>query len=280
MEIIRTVDQLKKRCVEIKNKNLKIAIVPTMGYLHEGHLTLIRKAREYGDFTLATLFVNPTQFGPNEDFERYPRDEKRDIAEAEKAGADALFIPDVKEMYPENYKTYVAVEGLSEKLCGKTRPGHFRGVATVCLKLFNMSRADFSIMGLKDAQQVIILRKMLKDLNVPTEIIGEPIVREKDGLAMSSRNAYLNAEERRQALVLSKSLREADAYIKGGETGAAEILEMIRKMISESPLARIDYVEMVSAETLEPLAVYAPGKTLIALAVYFGKTRLIDNLMI
>lgn len=279
MEIIRTISEMTKRASEIKKAGKTIAVVPTMGYLHEGHLSLMKKAKEAGDFVITTLFVNPSQFGPNEDFDKYPRDEKRDIELSAGAGADAIFIPDKNDIYPQNYRTYITVEKLGEKLCGKTRPTHFRGVTTICLKLFNITMADAGVFGWKDAQQFLILNRMVKDLNHPVKLIGMPIVREEDGLAKSSRNKYLNEEERKQALVLSQSLKLAEsAIIKTPDIQAQDIITLIKSRIATSSIAKIDYVEMVSMETLEPLEKTEKNNTLIALAVFFGKTRLIDNI--
>jgi len=282
MEIIRTIKEITKKCSEVKREGKKIGIVPTMGYLHQGHISLIKKAKEMSDFVVTTLFVNPTQFAPNEDFEKYPRDEKRDTKICEESGSNVLFIPDVKEMYPSGkYKTFVAVENLSEKLCGKSRPGHFRGVTTICLKLFNLTRADIGVFGWKDAQQLLILKRMVEDLNVPIELVGMPTVRENDGLAVSSRNVYLNQEQRNQATILFKALTSAaETLEKFPQTPSSEIVSGIKKMIESAPLARIDYVKMVDQENLEPIQKMIPQKTLIALAVFLGSTRLIDNIHI
>ncbi|WP_425281144.1 pantoate--beta-alanine ligase [Paenibacillus jilunlii] len=260
-----------------------IGFVPTMGYLHEGHASLIRKAGETANTVVMSIFVNPLQFGPNEDFSSYPRDERRDLELAEREGADIVFIPSVEEMYPQPIRTKVTVDSLTTQLCGASRPGHFDGVTTVVSKLFNMVQPDYAFFGLKDAQQVAVLRRMVSDLNMNVEVIACPIIREKDGLALSSRNVYLSGEERTQALVLSRSLRETRKAI---EEGTVRTVEEARKLlvsvISSSPLAVIDYVEILSFPGLETLAggsllSDAEGEVIMALAVKFGRTRLIDN---
>lgn len=278
MEIIRKVSDMIEKCANEKKLGKTIVVVPTMGYLHDGHLSLINKAKELGDFVITTLFVNPTQFGPNEDFARYPRDEKRDEELCSKAGSDILFIPEINDIYPENYKTYVTVEDLSKKLCGETRTGHFRGVTTICTKLFNITKADYGVFGWKDAQQLLILKRMVKDLNMSINLVGMPIVREADGLAMSSRNTYLSPEERKQALIINQALKKGEEMIKANPNiSLTKVLDVILVMIRSVPLANVDYVEIVSQETLDPIDIYQPDNTLIAAAVFFGKTRLIDN---
>jgi len=276
MRTVNTIAGMKAAAIEARSKGKTIGFVPTMGYLHEGHLSLVRESRKSADVTVVSLFVNPLQFGPQEDFRRYPRDPERDAALLEKEGVDILFLPENREMYPEGYRTSVEVAGLQEKLCGRSRPGHFRGVATVVLKLFNIVRPDCAFFGQKDAQQVVILQKMVQDLNTDMEIRAMPIIREPDGLAMSSRNAYLSAEERRAALVLSSSLGEARRMFENGERAAGPIRERLSSAIAAESLARIDYVEIVDPSSLEPVE-RIDGEALVALAVYIGKTRLMDN---
>jgi pantoate--beta-alanine ligase len=237
---------------------------------------LVRECRKSADVTVASIFVNPLQFGPREDFRRYPRDPERDGSALEKEGVDILFLPSDREMYPEGYRTSVEVAGLQERLCGRTRPGHFRGVATVVLKLFNIVRPDWAFFGQKDAQQLVVLRRMAEDLNMDVEIRAMPTVREPDGLAMSSRNSYLSAEERRAALVLFRSLEEARRMFENGERAASRLRECLLTSIASEPLAELDYAEVVDPDSLEPVE-RIEGEALVALAVYVGKTRLIDN---
>ncbi len=251
-----------------------------MGYLHEGHLSLIRIARQHAGRVVVSLFVNPTQFGPGEDLERYPRDFERDRALCEKAGVDALFVPDAGDMYPHGFATSVDVRGtLTAGLCGASRPGHFAGVATVVTKLFNLCEPDVAVFGQKDAQQAAVIRRFTEDLDLPVQIVVAPIVREADGLAMSSRNVYLSPEERAQAVVLKRSLDAAVALFDRGERNVAAIINEVEELVSSTPLARIDYVELVDAHTLAPVDVLE-RPALLAVAVYFGKTRLIDNTLL
>ncbi|WP_372238243.1 pantoate--beta-alanine ligase [Paenibacillus sp. FSL R7-0273] len=260
-----------------------IGFVPTMGYLHEGHASLLRKAGEKSNTVVMSIFVNPLQFGPNEDYASYPRDEARDLELAEREGADIVFIPSVEEMYPQQTLTRIAVSSLTTRLCGASRPGHFDGVTTVVNKLFNMVQPDYAFFGLKDAQQVAVLRRMVSDLNMNVEIIACPIIRENDGLALSSRNVYLSAEERSQALVLSRSLKTVrQAMDEGTVRTADEARALLVSEISAAPLAVIDYVEILTfpdLETLESgsLLTASGSEIIIALAVKFGRTRLIDN---
>jgi pantoate--beta-alanine ligase len=262
-----------------KGEGRTVGFVPTMGFLHEGHLSLVREARRRSGATAVSIFVNPAQFGPHEDFSRYPRDLGRDADLLEKEGIDVLFHPSAEEMYPPGYETYVEVRDLQDRLCGKSRPGHFRGVATIVLKLLNIVEPDLAFFGWKDAQQVLVLRRMAADLDLGTEIVACPLVREPDGLAMSSRNTYLSPDERRAALVLSRSLGEAEKLVAAGERSAEKVIARIRAGIEVEPLARIDYVEAVDMLNLEPVAEIR-GDVLIALAVFFGSTRLIDNIRI
>lgn len=276
MEIVSTIKNLREKIFEWKRQGKKIGFVPTMGYLHEGHLSLVRESKKRSDVTVVSIFVNPKQFGPKEDYNVYPRDLDRDRQLLEKEGVDLLFYPSVEEMYPDGYKTYVEVTDLQDKLCGRSRPGHFRGVCTVVLKLFNQVQPDEAYFGWKDAQQVIILQKMVEDLNVPVKIVPLPLVRDHDGLALSSRNTYLSPEERQAALVLKKSLDLAEKLIREGERDAVKIKQKMVELISAEPLARIDYVEIVDLKTLESIN-RLDQEALVALAVFVGKTRLIDN---
>lgn len=253
--------------------------VPTMGYLHEGHLSLVRRARAENDRVAVSIFVNPTQFGPHEDYARYPRDLERDLRLLEPLGVDLVFVPSVEEMYPPGFQTWVIVEEVSRPLDGASRPGHFRGVATVVAKLFNILQPDRAYFGQKDAQQTVVIRRMVQDLNIPVEIVICPTVREPDGLAMSSRNTYLNPEERRAATVLFRALQAAKARYEAGERDAERLREAMREVIRAEPLARIDYVSVAHPETLQELE-RVEGPALLSLAVYIGTTRLIDNLML
>ena len=281
MLIVTCIADLKQKIREARAAGLSIGVVPTMGCLHEGHLTLMRQARKEQGFVIATLFVNPLQFGPQEDYAVYPRDLNRDSALAATTGIDVLFAPSVDEMYPAGdgkILSFVDVERITSTLCGASRPGHFRGVATVVTKLFNITEADVAYFGQKDAQQVAVIRQMVEDLNFNVKIVSVPIVRESDGLALSSRNRYLNPEERQGALVLSRSLERARELLSSGERDSTVILESMCNMIAQEPLAAIDYVSIVNTLTLEPLK-NVSGAALIALAVRFGKTRLIDNML-
>lgn len=276
MEILRTIDEVRRWVREQKAQGHAIHFVPTMGYFHEGHLNLMRQAKSDGGKVIVSIFVNPLQFGPHEDFERYPRDFNRDHQLAESVGVDALFYPEVSEMYPAGYQTEVRVKKLSQPLCGRSRPGHFEGVATVVMKLFHIVTPDRAYFGEKDFQQLRIIQQMVLDMNLPIRIVPCPIVREPDGLAMSSRNVYLTPEERQSATVLYRSLCWAQEQVQAGERDAQRIRQGVYERIAQEPLARIDYVEVVDAETLEPVA-RIERPTLVAVAVYFGKARLIDN---
>lgn len=276
MRTITKAGEMHEAVREEKSHSKNIGFVPTMGFLHEGHLSLVRESMQRADVTVVSIFINPTQFGPREDFKEYPRDINRDTEILKREGVDYLFLPDNKEIYPEGYKTYVEVHDLQDKLCGRSRPGHFRGVCTVVLKLFNVVNPDIAFFGQKDAQQAIILKKMAQDLNLGVKIEIIPIVREDDGLALSSRNVYLSQEERRAALVLSKSLEEAHQVVKNGEGDSGRIISRMKEMIAKEPLLRIDYVEIVDMENLEPVK-KIEKQALAALAVFIGKVRLIDN---
>ncbi len=280
MEIIRTISWMKETVRQARAENHFVGLVPTMGALHEGHLSLIRRARGDCSRVYASIFLNPTQFGPNEDLSKYPRTFERDVEQLTDAGVDILFAPDTKEIYPAGFRSYVNVEGLSERLEGKSRPGHFRGVATVVLKLFEIMQPQFAYFGRKDAQQVRILQQMATDLNLNVEIVVCPVVREPDGLALSSRNTYLNAEERRAATALRRALDEARRELDAGTRDALQLQTTIRRVLSNQPLARIDYVEIVDSETFEPVASIGPRPVYALLAVFIGKTRLIDNMLI
>jgi pantoate--beta-alanine ligase len=276
--MIRTgeIAEVKKYVREWKRQGLTIGLVPTMGYLHEGHASLIRRAREDNDRVIVSDFVNPIQFGPKEDLAVYPRDFDADCRLCESLGADLVFHPEPEEMYAPNACTHVKVDNLTEHLCGVTRPFHFQGVCTVVTKLFHISEADRAYFGQKDAQQLAVIRRMVRDLNFPIEIVGCPIIREEDGLAKSSRNTYLTAEERQAATILYKSLKKGHAMIDAGETDAKKVEDAIRSVIETEPRAKIDYIEIVDWEELQPVA-KIDRPVLVALAVYIGKDRLIDN---
>lgn len=276
MKTFKTIREMKEAVREVKAEGKTVGFVPTMGFLHEGHLSLVRESLKKTDVTVVSIFVNPTQFGANEDFNEYPRDLRRDTKILEKEGIDYLFVPQVNMIYPEGYKTYVEVIDLQDKLCGLSRPGHFRGVCMVVLKLFNIVQPDVAFFGQKDAQQAILIKRMVKDLNLELKIEVLPIIREKDGLALSSRNTYLNPKERKAALVLSKSLKEAEILFSKGERESARIIARIKDWIAKEPLAKIDYVEIVSMDQLNPIE-RVKEKALVALAVFIGKIRLIDN---
>ncbi|MBN1231588.1 MAG: pantoate--beta-alanine ligase [Anaerolineales bacterium] len=262
-----------------KEMNGLVGFVPTMGFLHAGHLSLVKKSKEECKNTIVSIFVNPTQFAPNEDLAAYPRDLERDLALLEEAGVDLVWIPDEKEMYPEGYQTWVEVYQVTKKLEGSMRPTHFRGVTTVVAKLFNGGLPDKAFFGQKDAQQVVVIKQMVRDLNIPVEVVVCPIQREDDGLALSSRNTYLSSQERKAALVLSQSLFMAEKAFKFGERSAFELRNLVESMINVEPLAKLQYVSCAHPETLEELETINEG-ALISMAVYFGKTRLIDNILL
>jgi len=276
MEIARSIQDVRTVVKFYQNAKESIGLVPTMGYLHTGHVSLIEKARKSCDRVIVSIFVNPIQFGPNEDFSRYPRDLERDLELCRDAGADLVFVPEVSDMYPTPNLAYMDIRILGAYLCGASRPGHFQGVLTVVAKLFNICQPDQAFFGEKDAQQLAIIRRMVSDFNFPVEIVPCPIIRESDGLAMSSRNVYLSAEERQAALSLSRSLEQAWQSLESGERSASAIRDIIRAGIEAETLARIDYVEVVDSDTLQPVETIS-GSILAAVAVYFGKTRLIDN---
>lgn len=279
MNIIRSVDEMKVLIKDIKRSGKTIGFVPTMGYLHDGHISLVKRARGENDVVVVSVFVNPTQFGPNEDFDSYPRDEERDANLCKEAGCDILFMPTKEDMYRQNYSTYVEVQGLTEGLCGAKRPGHFRGVTTIVTKLFNIVKPDRAYFGQKDAQQLAVIKRMVADLDMDVEVVGCEIVRDADGLALSSRNTYLSEDERKQAPVLYKSLVKAKEAIEKGERVSENIIELIEDTIRDAKDAVIDYVEIVNNETLKPVE-KIEEEVLIALAVKIGKTRLIDNMVV
>lgn len=274
MKIIKTIDELRENLKKSKIEGKSIGLVPTMGYLHEGHASLIRKARRENDIVVVSDFVNPIQFGPNEDLLTYPRDLEADSKICEEIGVDYIFAPEASEMYQDR-KVFVDIEDMSDHLCGAKRPGHFRGVLTVCSKLFNISGADRAYFGQKDAQQVAIIKKLVNDLNMPIEIIPCPIVREEDGLALSSRNTYLSKEERKAALCLSKSIFAGEKLAKEGGS-VEEVIGKMKEIIDSEELSKIDYVSVVDLKTMEDASDF-DGDRLVAIAVYIGKTRLIDN---
>ncbi len=280
MTIIESIQKMQKLSLSARACGKRIGFVPTMGYLHEGHLSLIRIARQNSDVLVVSIFVNPTQFSPGEDFERYPRDLQRDIKLCEQEKVDIVFAPSIAEMYPDGYSTYVEVSGkMTGVLCGAFRPGHFRGVTTVVSKLFNIVQPDFAVFGQKDGQQLAVIKKMVSDLNMPVEIISAPTMREKDGLAMSSRNEYLTADERAVAPALYQSLLLAQKMISAGVRDANAIISAMREMLEGFAVFRIQYIEIVDADTLQPIQ-KIEGKVMIALAAFLGKTRLIDNIII
>ena len=277
MQVAKTVREVRAWTKLARADGKTIGFVPTMGYFHEGHLSLMRRAKAECDLCVVSLFVNPTQFGPSEDFLRYPRDFARDAAMAESVGVDLLFAPEVEEMYPEGYQTYVEVTEVTRRLEGAARPGHFRGVATVCTKLFNIVQADRAYFGKKDYQQLKVIQRMVKDLNIPTEIVPCETVREPDGLAMSSRNVYLKPDERQAATVLYRALCAGRDAILAGERDAKKVKVLVEQVIATEPLVKTEYVDVADAETLEPRT-DLQGEVLISLAARVGVTRLIDNI--
>ncbi|HUU52966.1 MAG TPA: pantoate--beta-alanine ligase [Candidatus Heimdallarchaeota archaeon] len=279
MNTVRKIEKMKSALRDVRSQGMSVGFIPTMGYLHEGHLSLVKASLKGADCTVVSIFVNPTQFGPKEDLEEYPRDLARDSRLLEELGVDFQFCPDYTEMYPPDYKTYVEVEDLQDKWEGLSRPGHFRGVCTVVLKLFNIVRPDVAFFGQKDAQQAIVLKRMVSDFNLDVRIEVMPTVREEDGLALSSRNVYLNPEQRQAALCLSRSLNEAVSKIRLGERRTAPLMERMREIIDGEDLAKLDYIAIVDTDSLGPLK-EIKKEALIALAVYFGSVRLIDNIMV
>ncbi|MFH0810851.1 MAG: pantoate--beta-alanine ligase [Pseudomonadota bacterium] len=278
MEIIYSTEKMRL-LARAWHERGRVAVVPTMGYLHAGHASLMGWGRRNADRLTVSIFVNPTQFGPHEDLGRYPRDLERDASLCRDIGVDALFVPEAAEMYPPGYQTWVRVEGLSQGLCGAARPGHFRGVATVVLKLLNIISPQLAVFGLKDYQQYLLIRRMVADLNLGVQIVGRPTVREEDGLAMSSRNACLSPQERTQARVLSQALRWAQQMYDAGERDAAEMAARLRELIAAQPAVRLEYLAFQDPETLQPVEQIA-STTLLALAAFVGATRLIDNTLL
>jgi pantoate--beta-alanine ligase len=279
MKIYKSIDPVRAASRAARRDGKRIGLVPTMGALHEGHLSLVRAAKSRCDIVVVSIFVNPTQFGPNEDFSKYPRTFERDCQLLEKEGVDVVFAPSVEEMYPSGAITYVTVEGMSERLCGRSRPGHFRGVTTVVSKLFHIVEPDLAFFGQKDAAQVAIIQRMVRDLNMPVEIVVCPIVREADGLAMSSRNAYLTPEQRKSALVLSRALCRVQQAFEQGERNATKLIEEGKQVLAEEPSVRLDYLEIADPETLDGADVVS-SKSLVAVAGFVGATRLIDNTLL
>ena len=279
IKVVKTVDEVRKEVAKWRKKGDTVGLVPTMGYLHAGHQSLIKKSVEDNDRTVVSVFVNPTQFGPNEDLEAYPRDLERDTHLCETTGADLIFNPEPEEMYKDGFVSFVDMDGLTNHLCGLSRPVHFRGVCTVCTKLFNIVGPDRAYFGQKDAQQLAVIKRVVKDLNMPLEIIGCPIVREPDGLAMSSRNTYMNVEERTAALVLSRSIKLAEELVNDGERNSEVIRNKMIQLLNEEPMAEVEYVEIVNNLTMESIP-ELKGDVLIAIAVKINnKVRLIDNTM-
>ena len=276
MKLVSKIEEARMAVRGAKRDGKRVGLVPTMGALHAGHISLVRAAKSRSDFVAVSLFVNPAQFGPNEDFSKYPRTVESDRQKLEAEGVDLLFIPSVEEMYPVGATTFVTVEEMSDRLDGRSRPGHFRGVSTVVAKLFQIFEPDAAIFGQKDAAQVAIIKRMVRDLMFPVEIMVAPIVREADGLALSSRNAYLSAAERERATVLWRALREIEANYAAGEKTAGKLIEAAQKVFATEPTVRLDYIEIVNAETLEPIT-RAKSGTLAAVAAFVGTTRLIDN---
>jgi pantoate--beta-alanine ligase len=276
MKLINSIQEMKSLRKNIRGT---LGFVPTMGYLHEGHVSLVQQSVKDNDITAVSIYVNPTQFGPNEDFQAYPRDLDRDLKLLEKAHTDIVFFPSNDEMYPDDYCTWVDVEKITARLEGEIRPGHFKGVATIVTKLFNIVQPDKAYFGQKDAQQALVIRRMVKDLNMNLDVIIMPTLREKDGLAMSSRNTYLNPEERKEATILYKALSLAKQLKEQGETSTVNIRNKMELLIKSEPLAKIEYISIADTQTLEELLALAP-QSLVSMAVRIGKTRLIDNLII
>ena len=279
MKTIENISRMTTFVKMMKKEGRSIGLVPTMGCLHEGHMSLVRAAKKHTDVVVMSIFVNPIQFGPKEDFEKYPRDLKRDEELARDAGVDVIFYPSLKDMYPEGYATYVTIEALTKNLCGGSRPGHFSGVATVVTKLFNIVKPNIAYFGQKDMQQALMIKKMAADLNMDLEVKIMPTVRGKGGLAMSSRNMYLSETESKDAVILHQSLKQAESLIKGQERDAKKIIKTIEDMIKSKPTAKIDYVAIVDTKELRDVKTLS-GEIMIALAVFFGNTRLIDNITI
>lgn len=279
MQVIRKIKEMQATSERLRDEGKKIGFVPTMGYLHEGHLSLVRKAKDLSDVVVVSIFVNPTQFGPGEDYERYPRDEKGDETKLEAEGVDFLFIPEVREIYPSGYQTYVEVTGVSKGLCGDFRPGHFQGVATVVAKLFNIVKPHVAVFGEKDYQQLLVIKRMVEDLNFDIDIIPGVLIREKDGVAMSSRNTYLSPLDRKKATILYQSLTKAKELFESGEQRASHLREIVRESIASMNGVTLQYVELRDAETLEKVE-KVDKPVVIAVAAFIGSVRLIDNMIL
>lgn len=279
MKIINTIAEMRDFSRSARERGSRLGLVPTMGALHEGHLALVRAAREKSDVVTVSIFVNPTQFGPHEDFAKYPRNLEKDYALLEPERVDVVLAPSAEEMYPPGAVTWVEVEGMSNRLCGRSRPRHFRGVTTVVSKLFHIVEPDFAFFGQKDAAQIAVIRRMVRDLNLPVQIEACPIVREHDGLALSSRNVYLSPEERKSALVLFRSLQQARELFDRGERDSAKLIVAGKQEFAKEPSARLDYFEIVGPDSLEPVS-KIKQRTLIAVAAFVGNTRLLDNLLL
>jgi len=275
MKVIKTINEMRKLTIEMSGT---VGFIPTMGYLHHGHLSLVRLAKKKNDHVVVSIFVNPKQFQPNEDFASYPRDTEKDLQLLQDANIDAVFLPNVSEMYPENFATYITIESLSKKLEGKSRPGHFQGVATIVAKLFNIIQPQQAYFGQKDAQQVVIMKKMVSDLQFPVEIVVGPTIREQDGLAMSSRNVYLSEKERKEATILFQSLKLAEELIRKGERNPVSVKKEMNDFIKKS-VGVVDYISLADPDTLDEVE-NIKKNTLVSLAVFFGKTRLIDNIVV
>lgn len=281
MNIFKTIDEIRDQLTPQKMRGNIISLVPTMGYLHEGHLSLVRFAKANSDVCVVSIFINPAQFAPNEDFNRYPRSEERDLQLLENENCDLVFIPTINGLYGNDYQTYIQVRKYSQMLEGAVRPTHFEGVSTIVLKLFNIIQPNFAVFGQKDAQQAFIIKKMVRDLNLPIEIKIQPIIRETDGLAMSSRNIYLSPEERKKALILNQALHTAKALVETGERNVDRLISKAKEIISQSKIARLDYVEVVDVETFEKIeTITKPNSAYMLIAARFGKTRLIDSVIL
>ncbi|HET7439895.1 MAG TPA: pantoate--beta-alanine ligase [Terriglobales bacterium] len=279
MKLLQAMEDTRAASRSARQSGKRVGLVPTMGALHEGHLSLVRAAKAQCDVVAVSIFVNPTQFGPQEDLAKYPRSFERDVALLEKEGVDLVFAPSVEEMYPERAVTWVTVEGMSDKLCGRSRPGHFRGVTTVVAKLFHIVEPDKAFFGQKDAAQAAIIRRMVRDLNFPVEIVICPIVREPDGLAMSSRNVYLDSQQRRSALILYRSLQRVEELFRNGERDSAKLIAAAKEVFEQEPSVRLDYFEIVNPDSLEAVSsIFKPA--LAAVAAFVGSTRLIDNIVL
>ncbi len=279
MKVFETVKEVREAVGQLKSEGKSIGFVPTMGFLHEGHLSLVRESVQKTGAAVVSIFINPTQFGPGEDFKEYPRDLEHDLSLLENEGVGIVFRPDQEEMYPKGFRSYVEVHELQDKLCGRSRPGHFRGVCTVVLKLFQIVEPDIAFFGQKDAQQAVIIKRMVQDLNLNVAVEVLPIIREEDGLALSSRNSYLDIEERKAAVCLFKCLQKAEKMIRERERNSRRIIQAMERIIHSEPLARMDYIEIVDLDNLDPLD-KIEGVVLVALAVFIGEVRLIDNMIV